>query len=384
MAGITGRMRPLHDAISSLTGGDGGVTAAAPHLRAGLDMRQVMAIVLIALIPCVFAALYNTGYQANFTLVEEVGDLYPDGWRGGVMSLAGIEADPDNLFSNIVHGALWFIPVWLVSLAAAFFWELLFAVMRRRTMSEAVFVTSLMFALILPPAIPLWQAALGISFGTFFGKEVFGGLGMNILNPALVGRAFLFFAYPSGSVGEEIWVPVDGISRATPLFEFADAGEAAVTWSQAFLGLIPGSMGETSALACLLGAIILVVTGIASWRIMLSVVAGAVGLVLILNGIGSDEVMMFQMGPHWHLVLGGFAFGTVFMATDPVTSARTDGGQVVYGLLIGILTILVRVVNPAYVEGMMLAILFTNVFAPAIDRAFIRGNIRRRRLRDAV
>jgi len=384
MASNSDRLRPIFDALSSLIGRSGVVTTSAPQVRSGLDMRRVMAIVLIALLPCVLAALYNTGYQANFTLVEEVGDLYPEGWRGSVMSLLGIEANPENLSSNIVHGGLWFFPVWIVSLAAAFLWELLFAVIRRRDMSEAVFVTSLMFALILPPAIPLWQAALGISFGTVFGKEVFGGLGMNILNPALVGRAFLFFAYPSGSVGEEIWVPVDGISRATPLFEFADAGEMAVTWSQAFLGLIPGSMGETSALACVIGAVILVVTGIASWRIMLSVVAGAVGLAFVLNGIGSDGVMMFQMEPHWHLVLGGFAFGTVFMATDPVSSARTSKGQVVYGLLIGILTILVRVVNPAYVEGMMLAILFANVFAPAIDRTFIRGNIKRRRLRNAA
>jgi Na+-transporting NADH:ubiquinone oxidoreductase subunit B len=343
-----------------------------------------MAVVVIALLPCVLVAFYNTGFQANFTLVEEVGDLYPEGWRGGIMSLAGVEADQDSLVSNLLHGSLWFIPVWLVSLGAAFFWEALFAVVRRRDMSEAVFVTSLMFALILPPAIPLWQAALGISFGTVFGKEVFGGLGMNILNPALVGRAFLFFAYPSGSVGEGIWVPVDGITRATPLLEFVQAGETTVTWREAFLGLTPGSMGETSTLACLVGAAILVFAGVALWRIMVSVVAGAVGLALILNGIGSEEVLMFQMGPHWHLVLGGLAFGAVFMATDPVTSARTDKGQVIYGLLIGTLTVLVRVVNPAYVEGIMLAILFANVFAPTIDRVVIRGNIRRRRQRDAV
>jgi Na+-transporting NADH:ubiquinone oxidoreductase subunit B len=207
---------------------------------------------------------------------------------------------------------------------------------------------------------------------------------MNILNPALTGRAFLYFAYPAESSGDGVWVAVDGIARATPLAEFEELGRTAVSWTDAFLGFIPGSMGETSTLACLIGALILIVTGIGAWRVMAGVTAGMTALALFFNSIGSATNEMFQMGPLWHFVLGGFAFGTVFMATDPVTSARTDTGQIVYGLLIGALTVLIRVVNPAYIEGMMLAILFANVFAPVIDKAVVSGNIRRRRLRSAA
>jgi Na+-transporting NADH:ubiquinone oxidoreductase subunit B len=261
------------------------------------------------------------------------------------------------------------------------FWEVLFAVVRRQEISEGFLVTSLLFALILPPTIPLWQVALGISFGIVLGKEVFGGIGMNIFNPALVGRAFLYFAYPAESTGDAVWVAVDGVTRATPLARFESSGEAAVGWMDAFLGFIPGSMGETSTLACLIGAAVLILTGIGSWRIMVSVCAGMASLALLFNMAGSGTNEMFAMSPLWHFVLGGFAFGTVFMATDPVSSANTEAGQYAYGFLIGTLTILIRVVNPAYTEGMMLAILFSNIFAPAIDKVVVAGNVRRRRKR---
>jgi Na+-transporting NADH:ubiquinone oxidoreductase subunit B len=230
--------------------------------------------------------------------------------------------------------------------------------------------------------MPFWQAALGISFGIVLGKEVFGGVGMNILNPALVGRAFLFFAYPAQISGDKVWVAVDGISRATPLAELADPTmRVSATWTDAFLGLIPGSMGETSTLACLIGALILIVTGIGSWKIMASVLGGMVTMSLLFNWIGSDTNLMFGVNPAWHLVLGGFAFGTVFMATDPVTAAFTEPGKIIYGSLIGILVVLIRVINPAFPEGMMLAILFGNAFSPIIDRIFINANIRRRQKR---
>ncbi|MCB0745170.1 MAG: NADH:ubiquinone reductase (Na(+)-transporting) subunit B [Ignavibacteriae bacterium] len=236
-----------------------------------------------------------------------------------------------------------------------------------------------MFPLILPPDIPYWQVALGISFGVVIGKEVFGGVGMNILNPALTARAFLFFAYPAQISGDKVWVAVDGISSATPLAEFADkAMTISVSWWDAFIGLIPGSMGETSTIAILIGAVILIVSQIGSWKIMLNVLLGMIIMSSIFNLIGSSTNPMFQVTPLWHLVTGGFAFGAVFMATDPVSAAMTENGKIFYGLLIGILVVLVRVVNPAFPEGMMLAILFGNVFAPIIDKIFINSNIKRR------
>jgi Na+-transporting NADH:ubiquinone oxidoreductase subunit B len=378
-----GRLYPFFEAVDTFLRTPGTATASAPHLRDGMDLKRMMIWVVYALVPCILFAVYNTGYQANLALVEEMGETVAQGWRGGLMSWLLVEADPESVLSNMLHGALWFLPLYAISFVVGALWEALFAIVRRHRMTEGFIVTSLLFALVLPPTVPWWQAALGISFGIVIGKEVFGGVGMNILNPALTGRAFLFFAYPVESTGDEAWVAVDGISRATPLAEFEEMGEMAVSWMDAFLGFIPGSMGETSTLACLIGAAILIFTGIGSWRVMAGVLAGATSLVLLFNGLGSGTNEMFQMGLHWHLVVGGFAFGTVFMATDPVTSAQTDTGQLLYGALIGGLTVLIRVVNPAYIEGMMLAILFANVFAPAIDKAVVRRNIRRRRLRSA-
>ncbi|UCE72381.1 MAG: NADH:ubiquinone reductase (Na(+)-transporting) subunit B, partial [Nitrospiraceae bacterium] len=285
----------------------------------------------------------------------------------------------EGILSCMLHGALYFLPLYFVTLAVGGVWEALFASVRKMEISEGFLVTSLLFPLTLPPAMPLWQAALGISFGVVFGKEIFGGTGRNVFNPALTGRVFLFFAYPAEISGDAVWVALDGITRATPLAEVADpAMHITVSWLDAFLGLIPGSMGETSTLACLIGALVLIIAGIASWRIMLSVVAGMVCLSLTFNVIGSATNSMFGLTPLWHLVLGGFAFGTVFMTTDPVTGAMTSGGQYVYGFLIGVLTVLIRTINPAYPEGIMLAVLFGNMFAPIIDRIFINANIKRR------
>jgi Na+-transporting NADH:ubiquinone oxidoreductase subunit B len=379
-----GRLYPFFEAVDTFFRTPGTTTASAPHVRDGMDLKRMMIVVVCALVPCIAVALYNTGYQANLVLAEEMGEAVAEGWRGGFMSWIAVEADPGSATSNFLHGALWFLPLYVISFVVGAFWEALFAIVRRHRMTEGFIATSLLFALILPPTMPWWQAALGISFGIVIGKEVFGGVGMNILNPALTGRAFLYFAYPAESSGDGVWVAVDGIARATPLAEFEELGRTAVSWTDAFLGFIPGSMGETSTLACLIGALILIVTGIGAWRVMAGVTAGMTALALFFNSIGSATNEMFQMGPLWHFVLGGFAFGTVFMATDPVTSARTDTGQIVYGLLIGALTVLIRVVNPAYIEGMMLAILFANVFAPVIDKAVVSGNIRRRRLRSAA
>lgn len=370
----------LWEALDGFMYTPGKPTAGASHIRDGIDFKRIMMVVVYALIPTVLMGLYNTGYQANL-LLAQMGEGAATGWRIGILNGLGIGLDPGNIFACFVHGLLYFLPIYIVTLAAGGFWEVLFACVRKHEIHEGFLVTSLLFPLIVPPTIPLWQVALGISFGVVIGKEVFGGVGMNIFNPALMGRAFLFFAYPAQISGDAVWVAVDGVSKATPLAELADTTlKLSATWWDAFIGFIPGSIGETSTLACLIGAVILIATGIGSWRIMASILAGTVGLTLLLNAIGSSNPM-FAVTPEWHLVLGGFAFGTVFMATDPVSATITKKGQYVYGLLIGLIVVVVRVINPAYPEGMMLAILFGNMFAPLIDRIVINKNIKRRKLR---
>ncbi len=358
------------------------VTLKRTHIRDSLDLKRMMMMVMIALFPAIGMALYNTGYQANLALAANAGatDLL---WQARFMNWMGLGFDPSNLWLNLLHGALYFFPVYIVTLAVGGIWEVLFATIRKHEVNEGFFVTSILFPLILPPTIPYWQVAVGITFGVVIGKEVFGGVGMNILNPALTARVFLFFAYPAQISGDKVWVAVDGLSRATALGELADpVMKMSATWWNSFIGLAPGSMGETSTLAILIGAFILIVTGIGSWRIMLSSVVGMAAFSLLLNVIGSDTNSMFAVTPMWHLVLGGFAFGTVFMATDPVSAPQVIKGHWIYGFLIGALTVLVRVINPAFPEGMMLAILFMNVFAPIIDKVYINKNIKRRLLRN--
>ncbi len=372
----------LYEAVDGFMYTTGKVAKYRTHIRDAMDLKRMMMIVVYALIPTVIMALYNTGYQANLALAA-MGKTAAEGWRGAILQFIGLGFNPHNILDCMVHGALYFLPVYIVTIAAGGFWEVVFATIRKHEIQEGFLVTSLLFPLILPPAIPLWQVAVGISFGVVIGKEVFGGVGMNVLNPALTARAFLFFAYPAQISGDMVWVAVDGFSRATPLAQLADPAMnlSASLWD-AFVGLIPGSMGETSALACILGAAFLIFTGVGSWRIMLSVLIGMVGTSLLLNLIGSTTNPMFQVSPIWHFVLGGFAFGTVYMATDPVSAAMTDPGRWIYGALIGVLVVLIRVVNPAFPEGMMLAILFGNVFAPIIDRVFINANIKRRLARN--
>jgi Na+-transporting NADH:ubiquinone oxidoreductase subunit B len=391
------KLRPLYDTVDSFFFTSGKVTGGPVFVRDALNFKRMMITVFFALIPVVIMAMYNTGLQANLVL-SAVGKTAA-GWRGSIISFLGCGYDPGSVIANMLHGALYFLPVYIVSFAVGASWEILFGIVRKHEVSEGFLVTSLLFPLILPPTLPLWQAAIGISFGIVIGKEIFGGVGMNIVNPALVSRIFLFFAYPMQITGDRIWTAVDGLSRATPLahisekgldalsripgtFQGVDLEPAAITLKDAFLGSIPGSMGETSTLACLLGALILIAAGLGSWRIMAGVVGGMVSLSLLLNLIGSSANPMFAVPFYWHFVLGGFAFGAVFMATDPVTAAFTDKGKYIYGLLIGFLAILVRVLNPAFPEGMMLAIVFGNIFSPIIDRVFVNANIKRRALRN--
>jgi len=356
------------------------VTRGTTHVRDGNDLKRTMTFVVIATFFCIFMAMYNTGYQANLA-VEAMGLDEVNSWRSIPMSLLGYNAM--NPFSNMVHGALFFLPIYIVTLAVGGVWEVLFATVRGHEVNEGFLVSSMLYTLILPPDIPLWQVALGISFGIVIGKEVFGGTGKNFLNPALTGRAFLFFAYPAAISGDMAWVGVDGYTMATPLGLAASGGLDAVnaagySWFQSFLGFIPGSIGETSTLAIFIGAAFLLYTRIASYRIMGGVLLGMIATSVMFNIIGSDTNPMFAFPFYWHLTVGGFAFGMVYMATDPVGAAMTDTGRWIFGALIGVMVVLVRVVNPAFPEGMMLSILFANMFAPVIDYFVVQANIKRR------
>lgn len=378
------RWQPLYEAVDTFLYSSGAVTRRAPHIRDAMDLKRMMVAVVFALVPTILMALYNTGLQANLAIAQS-GATPLAGWRSEVIRLLGVGFSPDSILACALHGLLYFLPVYVVTMAVGGAWEVLFAVIRKHEISEGFLVTGLLFPLILPPTIPLWMVAVGVTFGVVIGKEVFGGVGMNIINPALAGRMFLFFAYPLNFSSAKAWVVVDGFSRATPLAQAADPTlPLTVRWSDAFLGLIPGSMGETSTLACLLGGFVLILTGVASWRIMVAVVGGAVATGFLFNLIGSPGNPMFALQPHWHLVLGGFMFGTIFMATDPVSAAATNRGRVVYGLLIGVLAVLIRVVNPAFPEGIMLAILFGNIAAPIIDRIVVNANVKRRMIRYGI
>jgi Na+-transporting NADH:ubiquinone oxidoreductase subunit B len=384
------RLHPLYEGLDSFLFKVDHVTRGAAHVRDGLDLKRMMMVVVVALIPCVYMAMYNTGHQAALA-VSQGAELLPS-WQASIFDgVLGLTLDPGDVLGCILFGALHYLPVLVVVFAAGGAVEVLFSVVRKHEVNEGFLVTGMLLPLILPPTIPLWQAGLGTVFGVLFGKEVFGGTGMNFLNPALVGRAFLFFAYPAQLSGEGPWIAadflgVDGFTGATILAQAAAEPGAleGASWSQAFLGLVPGSMGETSALACLLGAALLILTRVGSWRTMAGVTIGTLVFSLLLNWAGSETNPMFAMPFHWHVVLGGWAFGAIFMATDPVSSAFTERGKWAYGFGIGALVVLIRVVNPAYPEGMMLAILFMNMFAPLIDYVVIRANVRRRLARDAA
>ncbi|MGR9072997.1 MAG: NADH:ubiquinone reductase (Na(+)-transporting) subunit B [Gammaproteobacteria bacterium] len=361
------------------------VTRGNTHVRDGNDLKRTMTYVVIATAFCVMMAWYNTGYQANLAL-EAMGTTSTTGWRSWIMDIIGYSSL--NPISCTIHGMLYFFPIYFVTLAVGGFWEVLFATVRKHEVNEGFLVSSMLYTLILPPNIPWWQVAIGISFGIVIGKEVFGGTGKNFLNPALTGRAFLFFAYPASISGDSVWVAADGFTAATPLGLAATGGMDAIyaadfSWMQTFFGFMPGSIGETSTLACLIGAAFLLYTKVASYRIIGGVFAGMVAMSLVFNVIGSDSNPMFAMPWYWHLTLGGFAFGMVYMATDPVTAAMTDTGRWIFGVLIGVMAVLIRVVNPAFPEGMMLSILFANMFAPLIDYFVIQANIRRRIKRHA-
>ncbi len=344
------------------------------QIRDAGDLKRMMMTVIVAMIPCLLFGMWNVGHQHFLA--------------------TGVEA---SLIDKFLFGALRVVPIIIVSYAAGLSTEFTFCVIRQHPVEEGFLVTGLLIPLVMPPTIPLWQVALATVFAVIIGKEVFGGTGMNILNVALTARAFLYFAYPSQISGDKVWIDLagkptaDGYSGATILARGAEATtnseidvarEAGDQFMNFFMGIMPGSIGETSALMCLIGAVILVVTGVGSWKIIVSVFGGAWLMGLLLNLIGINGFM--TMPAHYHLVIGGLAFGAVFMATDPVSAAQTETGKWIYGLLIGVITVIIRVINPAYPEGIMLAILFMNVFAPLIDFYVVDANKKRRLKRAAI
>ncbi|TDG14009.1 NADH:ubiquinone reductase (Na(+)-transporting) subunit B [Seongchinamella unica] len=368
----------LYEAVDTIFYSPGSVTRSTAHVRDGIDLKRIMITVWLAAFPAMFYGMWNLGFQATDVMAAGAS---VEGWRGWLIELLG-GYDASSLWHCFWYGAVFFVPIYAVTFVVGGFWEVLFAMKRGHEVNEGFFVTSILFALICPPDIPLWQVAMGISFGVVIGKEVFGGTGKNFLNPALTGRAFLYFAYPAQLSGDTVWVAVDGYTAATPLSIVASDGMAALqstfSWADAFLGTIPGSVGETSTLAILIGGFILLATRIASWRIVLGVFLGMVTLSTLFNMVGSDSNPAFAMPWYWHLVTGGFAFGMIFMATDPVSAAMTNAGKWAFGILIGLMTVLIRVVNPAFPEGIMLAILFANLFAPLMDHFAVQANIKRR------
>ena len=368
----------LYEVFDTFLYAPSSVTRSTSHVRDGVDLKRIMITVWFAAFPAMFYGMYNLGFQANDVLAA---GAQVEGWRGFLIEAFG-GYDASSLWQCFWYGAVYFVPIYAVTFLVGIAWEVLFAMKRGHEVNEGFFVTSILFALICPPDVPLWQVALGISFGVVIGKEVFGGTGKNFLNPALTGRAFLYFAYPAQMSGDAVWVAVDGFTGATPLSVVASDGmlalEQQLSWVDAFIGAMPGSIGETSTLAILLGGVLLLATRIASWRIVAGVMIGMMALSFLFNSVGSSTNLSFAMPWYWHLVTGGFAFGMVFMATDPVSAAMTDTGKWAYGILIGLMTVLIRVVNPAFPEGIMLAILFANLFAPLMDHFVVQANIKRR------
>ncbi len=355
------RLAPLYEMVDTLLYVPGTVTSAPPHVRDAVDMKRSMFTVIIALMPALIFGIYNTGYQVS----------------------------PDAGFAqNMITGGIAVVPLILVSYIVGGLWELLFAVVRRHEINEGFLVTGLLLPMILPPDIPLWMVAMGISFGVVIGKEVTGGTGYNVFNPALVARAFIFFAYPGEMTGDPVWSLADDLTAATPLavaasVEGIDAAAlisgAGYTVREMFLGLVPGSVGGTSTLAVILGGFVLIVSRIANWRIIAGGLAGLVAAALLANLLApASQNTMLSLSPLHHVIMGGFAFGLVFMATDPVSAAQTDTGRWIYGILIGALCVMIRVLNQAFVEGIMLSILLGNAFAPMIDYFVLRRNIAKR------
>ncbi|EMQ4856762.1 NADH:ubiquinone reductase (Na(+)-transporting) subunit B [Morganella morganii subsp. sibonii] len=390
------RWYALYEAAATIFYTPGTVTRGRSHVRDSIDLKRLMILVWLSVFPAMFWGMYNVGNQAMPVLLDmysgaELQQVIAGDWHYRLAELIGVSFTQDaGWISKMLFGAVYFLPIYAVIFIVGGFWEVLFAVIRGHEINEGFFITSILLALIVPPTLPLWQAALAVTFGVVVAKEIFGGTGRNFLNPALAGRAFLFFAYPAQISGDTVWTAADGFSGATPLSQWAVGGEhqlvntmtnQPISWMDAFIGNVPGSIGEVSTLMILIGGAVILFARIASLRIVAGVMAGMIAMSAVFNMIGSDTNPLFAMPWYWHLVLGGFAFGMIFMATDPVSASFTDKGKWAYGILIGVMCVLIRVANPAYPEGMMLAILFANLFAPLFDYLVVQANIKRRKAR---
>jgi Na+-transporting NADH:ubiquinone oxidoreductase subunit B len=367
------------------------------HVRDYVDLKRVMNTVILSMVPCLLWAIYNTGAQhfAAITAMSAGGEISPDGYAmGWLQSLfPPVVGSSPGVFDYVIFGLQRMLPILVVSYGVGLGIEMMFSVIRNEEVSEGYLVSGMLIALIVPPSIPLWQLACGVAFAVVLGKEVFGGTGMNIFNPAMMARGFLFFSFAAQMSGDTVWVAgndkgglIDGFSQPTALavVKSRSVADASATLAEhyghgdLFFGNMAGSCGEMSKLCILIGAFVLIVTGVGSWRIMLACVIGLLGTSLLMNGLMGDYGGPATLQPLEHLMIGGFLFGAVYMATDPVSSPETNAGKWVYGLLIGAVTIMVRAINPAYPEGTMLSILLLNAFAPTIDHFVISGNIKRR------
>lgn len=390
------RWYALYEAAATIFYTPGTVTRGRSHVRDSIDLKRLMILVWLSVFPAMFWGMYNVGNQAMPVLLDmysgaELQQVIAGDWHYRLAELIGVSFTQDaGWISKMLFGAVYFLPIYGVIFIVGGFWEVLFAMIRGHEINEGFFITSILLALIVPPTLPLWQAALAVTFGVVVAKEIFGGTGRNFLNPALAGRAFLFFAYPAQISGDTVWTAADGFSGATPLSQWAVGGEhqlvntmtnQPISWMDAFIGNVPGSIGEVSTLMILIGGAVILFARIASLRIVAGVMVGMIAMSAVFNMIGSDTNSLFAMPWYWHLVLGGFAFGMIFMATDPVSASFTDKGKWAYGILIGVMCVLIRVANPAYPEGMMLAILFANLFAPLFDYLVVQANIKRRKAR---
>jgi len=364
-----------------------GRTGIAPHIRDGFGFSQAMRILVLALIPSLIIGIFNAGFQANVRLVLP-GVPANLGWRADIVDGLGLGHDPSALFSALVHGLLYVVPVFVVVYAVAWGWSALFSRLRQRPMGEDLLFLALLFTMVLPSTIPLWQAALGITFAVVMGREIFGGAGKYFLNPPLTGLAFLYVTYPKEMTIETNWAMVDAFTAPTylQLAGRVDPGYIAslgTTWMQSFIGLVPGPIGTTSTLACLAAAIYLIRRGLISGRVVSGALIGMVLTALLVNLLSGEGNAYIGISWHWHLIMGSFAFGVVFLATDATSSAMTDRGRWIYGLLVGVMVIVIRVGNSHHPDGVMFAILFANIFAPLIDYLVMWSNIRRRAKRDA-
>ena len=375
------KMAPAFNALHTFLYLPNEITHNGTHIKAADDLKRTMNTVIMAMVPCLIFGMFNAGYQHHLAL-------------GTIESAQGFLGASFWTWSNLVIGMWKVLPLVVVSYGVGLAIEFLFAVIKGHEVEEGYLVTGMLVPLIVPVDLPLWMLAVAVAFGVVIGKEVFGGTGMNILNPALTIRAFLFFAYPTWMSGDKVWVhgaveragTADAISGETILGSYAQSQEVVYSYADMFFGIIPGSIGETSKLLIILGALFLIFTKIGSWRIIVSTLIGALAMGLIFNGVvdagwisSSSKFFGLMSVPFWqHLIIGSILFGAVFMATDPVTAAQTNKGKWIYGFLIGFISIMIRVFNPAYPEGVFLAILLMNVFAPTIDHYVVQGNVKKR------